>query len=122
MRRPRCPSRSLRRPSARRPADDERGAKSVLPRQPLFSPGQVVATPGALDALSASAERAMPFVLRHVCGDWGELSRDDWLANDAAVQRGSRILSAYRTARGRRFWIITEADRSVTTLLLPEDY
>ena len=64
----------------------------------------------------------MRFVVRHVTGDWGELDQDDAKANDLAVREGSRILSAYRTARGIRIWIITEADRSATTLLLPQEY
>jgi len=59
---------------------------------------------------------------RHVAGDWGELDEEDKKANDGALQTGERLLSAYQSATGTKFWIITEADRSVTTVLLPEDY
>ena len=59
---------------------------------------------------------------RHICGDWGDVCDDDKQANDEALTCGARLLSAYHTGAGRKFWIITEADRSVTTVLLPEEY
>ena len=55
-------------------------------------------------------------------GDWGELDEEDKTANDEALKTGERLLSAYKSATGTKFWIITEADRSVTTILMPEDY
>lgn len=64
---------------------------------------------------------AWELLLRHEAGDWGDLDADDRRANDRAVQHGERVLSAYQTAAGR-VWVITEWDRSVTTLLLPEEY
>ena len=82
--------------------------------------GQTVATPAALEAVSQSEMLAA--LRRHAAGDWGEVDADDWAANDAAVTDGTRLLSSYRTATGTKFWVITEADRSVTTVLLPEDY
>ena len=85
-----------------------------------FPLGQIVATPNALAQITQ--EDITAALLRHVTGDWGELCAEDKLANDRAVMEGTRILSAYRAANGTTFWIITEADRSVTTCLLPEDY
>ena len=82
--------------------------------------GMIVATPNALaNVKSDEIQRALQ---RHVTGDWGELDADDKKANDEALQTGERLLSAYLTATGTKFWIITESDRSVTTILLPEDY
>ncbi len=85
-----------------------------------FLLGYVVATRGALDEISP--DERISALTRHVGGDWGEVDPIDAEANDDAVENGGRILSAYRTARGVKFWIITEADRSVTTFLLPSEY
>lgn len=82
--------------------------------------GQVVATPAAFDILTQPDILAA--LRRHSSGDWGEVDADDKAANDAALQDGTRLLSAYESADGVKFWIITEADRSSTTVLLPEDY
>jgi hypothetical protein len=90
--------------------------------RPLFSIGQTVATPGALDALVATGENPQTFLDRHVAGDWGEVDAEDQQANQDALLHGERLLSAYRTSSGVRIWVITEADRSVTTILLPEEY
>lgn len=88
--------------------------------QPKFPLGQTVATRGA------AAELTQPEMLaalqRHQRGDWGELDVEDRKANDQALVDGTRLLSAYRTAGGTKFWVITEWDRSVTTVLLPEEY
>lgn len=92
-----------------------------MPSVIRFELGQVVGTPGALAALLATDFTPLPFLARHVTGDWGDLD-DDRQANNAAVQDGTRILSAYTLTDGTRLWIITEADRSATTLLLPEEY
>jgi hypothetical protein len=89
---------------------------------PRFSLGQVVATPAALEALEQSGEPFQKFLTRHVVGDWGELDSEDVEANERALREDERLLSAYHTAKGEKLWIITEADRSVTTLLLPSDY
>jgi hypothetical protein len=93
-----------------------------LPRAPLFPLGQVVATPGALQALREAGQRPEAFLNRHIVGDWGDLDDFDRRQNDRAVHQGLRLLSAYRTKRGVRLWVITEWDRSATTLLLPEEY
>ena len=87
-----------------------------------FSLGRVVATPGALAALDKCREEAATYLLRHAQGDWGDLDREDARANDAALVDGTRLLSSYRTTAGVKLWLITEADRSATTLLLPEEY
>ena len=91
-------------------------------QQALFQLGQVVATPGALEALKDADQKPDEFLYRHVTGDWGELDDEDKRANDQAVKHGQRILSAYRTSNGVKIWIITEWDRSVTTFLLPSEY
>jgi hypothetical protein len=88
----------------------------------LFPLGRLLATPGALEALSEAGEDAMTFIRRHQEGEWGELSREDAAANTLALVTGERILSAYRTAANVRLWVLTEADRSATTILLPEEY
>lgn len=90
--------------------------------KPKFPLGQVVATPGALEALEESAQSPLDFLHRHVAGDWGLVDKDDQAANDVALQEGSRILSAYKTLKGVKIWVITEADRSSTCILLPEEY
>jgi hypothetical protein len=87
-----------------------------------FDPGQIVATPGALAAFEASGEEPLAFLLRHVQGDWGDVDEHDRQENELSVQHGWRLLSAYRLSDGTRIWIITEADRSATTFLLPEEY
>jgi hypothetical protein len=99
-----------------------RKSKAALVVKPKFSLGQVVATPGALRALEGSGQTPAFFLDRHVQGDWGTVDAEDWAANDQALVDGSRILSAYKTLKGKRLWIITEADRSSTCCLLPEEY
>jgi len=89
----------------------------------LFSLGQVVATPGALSALGDEGIGSEALLKRHVTGDWGDLSEEDRRENELSLKEGFRILSAYRLPRtGVKLWIITEADRSATTLLLPDEY
>ena len=92
-----------------------------------FDLGRVVATPSALKALEASGQAAGYFLDRHANGDWGEVGKDDWKANDTALHDGGRILSAYKTLKGAKIWIITEAAeeggrREATTVLLPDEY
>ncbi len=89
---------------------------------PLFELGQLVATPAALAVLTESNKEPLAYVHRHVCGDWSEMDLHDQQENALAVRDGHRILSAYTLRNGRKLWLITEWDRSVTTLLLPEDY
>lgn len=92
------------------------------PEGPRFSLGQTVATPGALAALEQAQESPLTYLARHVSGDWGDLGPEDKRANEDALKHGDRLLSAYVLSTQERMWIITEADRSYTTLLLPEEY
>jgi len=87
-----------------------------------FSPGSIVATPGALEALRVSGDDALAYLVRHLRGDWGDLDEHDRRENELSVERGWRILSCYRLSSRTRIWLITEADRSATTFLLPEEY
>ena len=88
----------------------------------LFPLGQIVATPGALAALERAKQTATCFLARHATGDWGELEPTDIAENEYSMAHGFRLLSSYQTGAGEKLWIITEADRSVTTLLLPDEY
>jgi hypothetical protein len=91
-------------------------------KKALFSLGQVVATPGALQALDEAGQTSMEFLHRHVTGDWGDLDEHDRKENELALQKGLRLFSAYQTSKGVRIWVITEWDRSATTILLPDEY
>jgi hypothetical protein len=91
-------------------------------KQPKFPLGQVVATPGALSALTEVGQTAHEFIRQHVAGDWGELDEGDRRENERSLKDGCRLLSAYHLRDGTKIWVITEADRSATTLLLPEEY
>jgi hypothetical protein len=91
-------------------------------KKQLFDLGQIVATPGALAALEEANQSPSEFLARHVHGDWGMVDEHDQQANDDALRDGSRILSAYVLTTGVKIWIITEADRSSSCCLLPEEY
>jgi hypothetical protein len=88
----------------------------------LFRSGKIVSTPGALEALEMNHYRIFTLLLRHLTGDWGDVPAEDAAANREALANGLRILSSYPQPSGARIWIITEADRSATTVLLPEEY
>lgn len=103
-------------------APTQRSSPQKIRKGPAFEPGQIVATPGALTALEKAGQQPGEFLTRHVHRDWGDLDEEDRRENEYSLEHGFRVLSAYRTNAGDRLWIITEADRSVTTLLLPEDY
>lgn len=95
----------------------------IAPRpKQTFPLGRTVATPSALEALERAGQHPVEFVAQHAAGDWGDVDEEDAALNDDAIVDGTRILSAYRTALGTRIWIITEADRSATTVLLPNEY
>lgn len=87
----------------------------------LFAAGNIVATPGAIELLERTHTNPIRLLQRHLCGDWGELCPEDVEANNQSLAEGLRVLSNYPIGEDR-VWIITEADRSVTTLLLPEEY
>lgn len=89
----------------------------------LFPLGQIVATPGALSALGDEGITADVLLKRHVTGDWGEMTQEDKDENDLSLKEGFRLFSAYDLPKTRqRIWVITESDRSATTLLLPDEY
>ena len=94
----------------------------IMKQKPRFKLGQLCSTPGALEAMNDAGQNPMEFVGRHLNGDWGEVCAEDRQANEEALEGNLRLLSAYRTHAGVRLWIITEADRSATTILLPEEY
>jgi len=87
-----------------------------------FALGQTYMTPGAEEALMIAGQTEIEFLRRHMSNDWGELSDEDVRENELSLKEGFRLLSAYRTAKGQKLWIITEADRSSTTILLPDEY
>ena len=87
-----------------------------------FTLGQIVATPAALETIEKSGQTAAEFLSRHADGDWLNLCPEDRAANERAIREGLRIMSVYKTQRKNEIWIITEADRSVSTILLPEEY
>lgn len=96
---------------------------SAFPSPTLFPLGHVVATPGALDLLDRLGINASTLLTKHEHGDWGDVCEEDASSNDLAIKTGDRVLSAYSLGNAKeRLWIITEHDRSVTTLLLPEEY
>lgn len=88
----------------------------------LFALGQLVATPGAIHAAHQAGDNLLLYICRHAAGDWGDLSREDMKANADALKEGTRLLSAYHLKNNTKIWIITEWDRSVTTVLLPQEY
>lgn len=90
--------------------------------QPRFLLGQVVSTPGALEALQQAGQDPLALLDRHVSGDYGELDEEDWAQNEYSVTHDLRILSAYTLVSGVKVWVISEADRSATTFLLPSEY
>lgn len=87
-----------------------------------FRLGNVYATPGAIEALTKSGQSPLEFLARHQSGDWGDCDKMDKKSNDLALLNGSRIFSVYHTKDGEKLWLITEWDRSSTTILLPEEY
>jgi hypothetical protein len=91
-------------------------------KKPLFDLGQTVATAGAIEALHQAGISAASLLYRHQCGDWGDLGDEDLAENKLALNQGLRIFSSYQITEATRIWVITEADRSVTTVLLPEEY
>lgn len=106
-------------PHTNQPAPALKGTVTIP--QPLFPLGAIVATRGALDLLDRHGINATTYLARHQHGDFGTVCPADRQENLLAIERGSRILSAYDIGK-QKLWIITEADRSVTTLLLPSEY
>lgn len=99
----------------------------IAVKRPLFQPGQIVATPLALEVLEAAGQSPWEFLSRHISGDWGVVDTEDQEANEQSLQDGSRLLSAYLLRNDQKIWLITEAEnesghREATTILLPEEY
>ena len=92
------------------------------PNAPRFELGKLVSTPGALAALVTAGQTPMEFLSRHIAGDWGQVDKADAAENELSIKEGFRILSVYTLKSGTKIWIITEADRSSTCVLLPEEY
>ncbi len=90
--------------------------------QPRFRAGQLVMTAGVNDLVQRGALNPAPYLQRHLNGDWGDLCDEDRRSNDAALKNGDRLFSSYRITPDLKLWIITEWDRSITTLLLPSEY
>lgn len=88
----------------------------------LFDLGQTVITHGAIEALEESNQLPNEFLAKHQSGDWGVIGKEDSEENEFSLRNGFRLLSAYLTAKREKIWVITEADRSVTTILLPSEY
>lgn len=93
---------------------------TILLKGARFDLGRLLSTPGALEALDPT--EMQEFLRRHVTGDWGDCCPLDRNANDDALEHGGRLFSVYHTAKGEKIWLITEADRSATTFLLPSEY
>ena len=89
---------------------------------PLFALGRLYSTPGAIIALEESSDDCSEFLNRHVTGDWSEMVNADQKENQRAIEDGSRIISAHRLSSGQKIWVITESDRSATTVLLADEY
>jgi len=104
------------------PHDGPDDAEAIWVVQLFFPIGLLVATPAALDALAKAGDHIETFLTRHCLCDWGELDPFDWEQNEIALKTGRRLLSAYTLLDGEKLWIITESDRSSTTILLPSDY
>lgn len=94
-------------------------ASSTTPR---FTPGMIVATQGVQALIERNTFNPTHYLQRHLYGDWGDVDFEDWEANQSALEHGDRLLSVYRITDEVTLWIITEWDRSVTTMLLPDEY
>lgn len=103
-------------------SNDQDQTVVALPITPLFPLGEVVSTPGALEAMQEANVSPLALLHRHLRGDWGNLDMHDKQLNDLAIKDGSRIFSAYNITPTVKVWLITEADRSATTFLLPSEY
>lgn len=103
-------------------SDQRPGRYAWAEMKAKFSFGKLVATPGALRAFENAGDNPLTFLQRHLAGDWGEVGADDQAENEYSLKHGLRLLSAYSLGNGERIWVITEADRSITTSLMPNEY
>jgi len=88
--------------------------------KPRFPLGRLLATPSVVSQIDP--QDVHNALVRHIQGDWGDIGHEDWQENELSLKEGFRLFSVYHAANGTKFWVITEADRSATTVLLPEDY
>jgi hypothetical protein len=117
------PARDPTHPNGPQEPQQEPGFEVLIIPQGRFPLGQLVATPGALAALEEANTSPAELVARHMTGDWGTVDKEDWAANDRALLEGTRLLSAYALPQtGEKLWVITEWDRSATTILRPDEY
>jgi hypothetical protein len=105
----------------------QKGSPPTKVYMPKFDFGQILSTPGALEALTESSQSPNEFLDRHRNCDWGDMCEEDRLLNDEAIVDGSRLFSSFKTRNGVKLWVITEAKdddgvRRATTILLPEEY
>lgn len=91
-------------------------------KKPLFELGIEISTPGAIEELRKARVSFGEILKRHTHGDWGDLCKEDKEQNELALKEGGRILSAYTLPTGGKLWVITEADRSATTIIKPDEY
>lgn len=103
-------------------SNDQDQTDAALPITPLFPLGEIVSTPAALEAMDAANISPLSLLRRHVAGDWGDLDGHDKQLNNLAIHNGHRIFSVYSIRPTENIWLITEADRSATTFLLPSEY
>jgi hypothetical protein len=108
-------------PESRSSTTDSERRSTVQIVIPRFRVGWMVITPGALVALLEAREDPKTFVYRHMEGDWSDVGPADWAANEYGVRHGERLFSVYHTRHGRKLWVVTEANRYATTILLSED-
>jgi len=90
--------------------------------RPLFPLGRLLATPGAIEACERAGTHPVQYITRHAAGDWGDLDPEDLRENELALEKGFRLFSSYTLPTDAKLWVITEADRSATTALLPSEY
>ncbi len=102
--------------------EQERQPEDALIPETLFELGQMVVTPGAIEAAQEIGRHPIQFIARHAEGKWGDLPEEDIATNERALRETGRLFSAYKFESGHKFYVITEWDRSYTTLLLPEEY
>jgi hypothetical protein len=109
-----------------RPGDSRRASRQHRDESPSlpvrFPLGRLVATPGAISALERAGVDPVQYIARHATCDWGDVDAEDWAANDRALVDAQRLLSAYILPNGERLWILTEADRNSSCLLVPSEY
>lgn len=97
-------------------------APNDKPSKARFSLGRMAATPAAIEAMKQAGQNPLELFLRHQQGDWGDACLEDAAANEVSLAQGLRLMSVYALATGKKVWLITEADRSLTTIILPCEY